>query len=286
MPVKYSVKDTKTGRELVLESAWDDSIAEYMARNHITNLQVNYAKGFIGDDVRFLPKLPFLEGLHMIFYHIKDISPIHDLVNLRRLGLGCPVKTVVDFTCFPHIEGCSIMRSVKTKGLSTAYSLKSLGLNPYSQKDLSELSGLVNLESLSISQSRLTSLEGLENLTKLTKLGIHMLSYLISLHGIESLAQLEELDVVTCKKINSIEEVHSLTSLRLLAIDNCGEIGSLHPVVGLNKLEKVFFTESTNILDGDLSPLASLPHLKRVAFMDRKHYSHRCTPELDGVVAK
>jgi hypothetical protein len=33
------------------------------------------------------------------------------------------------------------------------------------------------------------------------------------------------------------------------------------------------FYESTNVLDGDLSPLKDLPKLKHVAFMERPHYS-------------
>lgn len=55
-----------------------------------------------------------------------------------------------------------------------------------------------------------------------------------------------------------------------MKIDNCGDIESLKPIQHLKKLKELSFAESTNILDGDLSPCKGI---KSVGFMERKHYT-------------
>jgi hypothetical protein len=102
-----------------------------------------------------------------------------------------------------------------------------------------------------------------------------LLRRLGSLAGVEGLANLEELNIDTCRAIRSIEEVSALSRLRRLHLSNDGEIESLKPLDTLNGLEAVTFVESTNIVDGDLSPLVRQKNLRRVSFRNRRHYSHR-----------
>ena len=72
----------------------------------------------------------------------------------------------------------------------------------------------------------------------------------------------------------SIDEIGRLTRLMRLFLNNIGPLASLAPLDQLTNLEWMTFDGSTNILDGDLSPLTRLPHLSRVAFQNRRHYSH------------
>jgi len=92
-------------------------------------------------------------------------------------------------------------------------------------------------------------------LTKLRSLRLALLRRLASLAGVEGLANLEELDIHSCRAIRSIEEIGSLSRLKKLFLNNDGEIESLKPIDNLDGLETIGFYESTNILDGDLSPL-------------------------------
>lgn len=133
----------------------------------------------------------------------------------------------------------------------------------------------MNLEFLSILNAPVTNVLGLSSLTRLRSLRLGNLRRLNSLSGIEHLSNLEELELHTCKNINSLDEVGGLRSLKRLYINNDGNIMSLSPLDGLERLESVLFYESTNILDGDLSPLLRQTNLSRVAFRDRRHYSHR-----------
>jgi hypothetical protein len=89
------------------------------------------------------------------------------------------------------------------------------------------------------------------------------------------LAKLEELEIHTCPAIGSITEVGNLTRLRKLHLNNDGNIESLKPLCSLRGLESVLFYESTNILDGDLSPLLCQNKLTQVSFQNRRHYSRR-----------
>jgi hypothetical protein len=57
-------------------------------------------------------------------------------------------------------------------------------------------------------------------------------------------------------------------------VNNCGDIETLKPLSRLTSLEWVTFSESTNIVDGDLSSLFQM-RLSRIAFQNRRHYSHK-----------
>ncbi len=110
----------------------------------------------------------------------------------------------------------------------------------------------------------------------LKSLRLGCLRRLSSLTGLERLTALERLDVDTCRAFHSIEEIGSLLNLRELFLNNDGKIETLSPVAHLDRLEWVGFSESTDIVDGDLTPLVELKSLSRVGFMNRRHYSHRC----------
>lgn len=102
---------------------------------------------------------------------------------------------------------------------------------------------------------------------------LYNLKKLRSLSGIENLVGLEELEVNGCTSVVSIKEIGNLVNLKKLQLCDDGNIDSLTPLEGLNKLQTVLFYGSTNIIDGDLSPLVRLDNLMKVEFQDRKHYS-------------
>jgi Leucine-rich repeat (LRR) protein len=148
-------------------------------------------------------------------------------------------------------------------------------VNRYKGREVSDFGRLVSLESLAILTAPIANLQGLSPLTRLRSLRLGNLRRLTSLGGIEHLANLEELEVHTCRKIRSIDEVGALSKLQRLYLNNDGDIESLKPLMNLTELGSVSFYESTNILDGDLSPLLLQKSLTNVAFQNRRHYSHR-----------
>jgi internalin A len=279
----FTVEPGQFGSRLVLRCKWHPRVGEYIRQYEIKELYLNYALGFKGKDITFLQDLSDLEWLKIVHYTIEDISPIHKLPKLRVLEIGTYCKTVVDFSRFPSLEECYLEWRPGAKSLFECQKLKRLFLNRYTAKSAREIAGLRSLRVLSIANSPLETVEDLGGLNQVTFLGLYNLRRLRSLRGIEGLARLEELEVNGCWSLHSIEEVEQFHRLRKLQLCDNRVIESLRPIRALSQLESVLFYGSTNVKDGDLSPLVGLKHLRHISFQDRPHYTHRMT-ELQKVV--
>jgi hypothetical protein len=269
------LEDGKYGRRAVLRAGWCDELIGYFARNRIVELELNQAKGWRGDELSFLAALPGLMSLEILDFNIRDVKPIHLLRKLKRLGVTTYCSTEIDFSVFSELESCSLEWRARSESLFGCTTLRELFVNRYPGRDVAPFANLVNLESLAILNAPVQDLHGLAALTRLRSLRLAVLKLLSSLAGIESLEGLEELEVHTCRAIRSIGETSSLVGLKRLYLNNDGDIESLKPLESLGGLEAVVFYESTNILDGDLSPLLRQRNLSRVSFQNRRHYSHR-----------
>jgi hypothetical protein len=270
-----SLEDGKYGRRAVLNSHWSDELVGYLVSNEVVELELNQAKGWKGEELSFLTSLPNLKSFEIFDFNIRNIEPIHHLHKLRRLGVTTYCSTRIEFSAFPELESCALEWRAKAASLFECATLKELFINRYNGKDSAPFGKLANLESLAILNAPLENLHGLSTLTKLRSLRLANLKRLATLEGIEGLTNLEELEIHTCRAIGSIREVGSLLRLKKLNLNNDGDIESLKPLDHLNGLEAVVFYESTNIVDGDLSPLLRQRNLARVSFQNRRHYSHR-----------
>jgi hypothetical protein len=159
------------------------------------------------------------------------------------------------------------------KSLYDCTTLKHVFINNCPVTSLHAFDKLKNLEYLSLKSPKLESIGDVKTLQKLNFLGIYIAGELSSLEGIEQFHNLEMLEIERCRKISNIEPVKALKKLQRLMIANCGKIDSLKPVAELKKLREIFFHESTNILDGNLAILKSLPNLEDVSFQERRHYN-------------
>jgi hypothetical protein len=263
------------GRRAVLNSGWADVMTAYFSSNRIVELELNQAKGWKGDNLSFLSRLPDLKLFEIFDFNIKDIAPIHSLRGLRRLGVTTYCSTEIHFSAFPYLESCGLEWRPKAALLFDCKTLKDLFINRYSGKGVASFAKLTNLESLAILNAPVENLLGFGTLKKLRSLRLANLRRLTSLAGIEQLTSLEELEIHTCRAITSITGVEYLSRLKKLHLNNDGKIASLKPLEKLTILESVLFYESTNIVDGDLSPLMRLKNLVRVSFQNRRHYSHK-----------
>lgn len=269
------LEDGKYGSRAVITSSWSPQTTEYLRANNVRELELNYAKGWTGGNLSFLEELPQLRAFKIIDWEISSVEPIHFLHGLRLLEVMTQCKTPIRFAEFPQLLDCGLEWRARSDSLFSCATLKELFINRYRKKDLDAFSALVNLETLAILNAPVENLHGLRALKHLRQLRLGNLRRLTSLTGIEALTDLEELRIDTCPAISSIDEVASLIHLRKLFIDNSGQIESLKPLRELDHLESVGFVESTNILDGDLSPLILKKNLSRVSFQNRRHYSHR-----------
>jgi Leucine-rich repeat (LRR) protein len=270
-----TLEDGKYGRRAVVTGTWSDRFLDEFARDEVVELELNQGKGWAGKDLSFLDQLPGLKSFEIFDFNITDVESIHRLRKLKRLGVTTYCSTAIEFSAFPDLEICTLEWRPKANSVFQCTTLKDFFINRYKGEDTEPFGNLVHLESLQILNSPVASLDGLRTLSKLRTLRLANLRCLKSLAGIESLAHLDELEIHTCRGIGSIEEVGSLSQLKRLNVNNCGSIESFRPLTRLHDLEMVVFYESTNILDGDLSPLTQHRNLTRVSFQNRRHYSHR-----------
>ncbi len=269
---KIKVVNSEIGQQAYIGSEVE-SVMEYVENNGIKGVIVSFDYGYRGSNLDFLKNYPFLETITIQYYGDIDISAIHYLNNLKKIAINIITNDtqLIDFTCFPILDTCFFDWRPKAKSIFQCTTLRDLRISKFKKDDLANLQELTNLESLLISSSPIKSLKGIENL-KLSSLKLNYLTKLDSLTYIEGLANsLQELDIHACKKINSIESISFLKRLDKLGVNNCGEISSIKPIKNLKKLDRFNFWETTNILDGDMTPCLNI---KKVAFQNRKHYTH------------
>jgi Leucine-rich repeat (LRR) protein len=262
------------GIRCVLAQPWSEPLRRQLHAKRIAELELNDGKGWLGTDVSFLTEFPELRALSILRLPLKSVKSINALHELRRLTVFTYCNTEIRFENFPHLVGCSLEWRPKAISLFDCKTLTYLFINHYQGKGTEQFARLENLESLAILNAPIRDLRGLANLRKLRSLRLAGLSRLGSLSGIQGLTNLEELNIHTCNALRSVTEIESLEALKRLHLNNCGAIESLSPLRSLRNLEFLSFYESTNIVDGDLSPLTENRKLTSVTFQNRRHYSH------------
>lgn len=263
------------GTKAIVKVKWHDSLLEVLLKHDIRELELNIGKGWRGKNIEFLKELTQLRSLIIGDLTLDLIEPIHYLHELIELELETYSDIPVDFSAFPKLTDCWFEWIKGSDSLFDCKGLKSLGVNSYKKKSSEPFSNLEQLENFSLLNSSVEDLNGIFKLTKLTSLRIARLRKVTSLNGIEALEDLEALEIATCKSIRSFTEIFSLTKLKTLFLLNTGDIATLHGIENLTELEKFIFYESTNIVDGDLSPILGLKKLKSIGFQNRRHYNHR-----------
>lgn len=272
---KVDFEQGKFGLKAIIKVRWEDSLLRLLLERNIRELELNIGKGWRGKSIEFLKELSQLQSLEIHDETLELIEPIHYLPNLAELELATYSDFPVDFHAFPKLENCGFEWIKGSDSLFDCKSLKGLGLNSYKKKSSEPFSNLVNLERLTLLNSPIENLNGIVKLVGLVYLSIANLGKVTSLIGIDALRDLEVLEIDRCKGISSVSEAFSLSKLKNLFLLNTGDIETLRGIENLTELEQLIFDESTNIVDGDLSPILSLKKLKKISFQNRRHYTHK-----------
>lgn len=263
------------GVKATIKTKWKDSLIDLLVNRDIRELELNIGKGWRGKNIEFLKELPHLRSLVIGDLTLELIEPIHYLHELIELELETYSDSPVNFNAFPKLTSCWFEWIKGSDSLFDCRNLKSLRVNNYKKKSSEPFSRLMKLEQLALLNSPVEDLAGLFELKHLKELRIARLSKIADLGQISLLKELKILDIGTCKGIRSVSEVFFLGKLKALFLSNIGDIETLRGIESLTELEQLIFDESTNIVDGDLSPILSLKRLKKISFQNRRHYTHR-----------
>lgn len=268
--------------EVVVTGPWTEQAAEPILSGEADRLVLNYAHGFAETDLEFLRELP-LRQLVVLDRRLTSLAPLEGLSEtLEFLHLTTDPKLSVDVAQFPRLVDLSADWQQVRSTVSAAVRLERLHIGRYSESDLKPLSGLGRLQRLALTdRPRLASLAGLEAFPDLRSLGGYLAGDLIDIAELGGRGLLEELELEGCRKLARIDAIAGCVRLSRLNLSECGDLASLRPLTGLAALEVVQLFGSTKVLDGDLAPLAGLPHLKELRMQSRRHYR----PGVDDIQA-
>ena len=271
---KKNIEDTEWGQAIYVSSDTIKDDMLFIIKNNIKGVIISNDNGYLLDNVDFFKEYNFIEIVIISAYKEVDYAGIQYLKNLKVLALNILSKDnqIIDFSKFPNLLDCRFTWRTKASSLFDCTSLEYLGITKYKGESLEKFNKLVNLKTLSIGQSSIETLNGLKKLVSLENLDLFNNRKLVDFHGIGDLKSLKKLSIEYCKGLNKINEVGSLHNLEKLIINNCEDIDSIKPIEGLKNLKEFYFQDSTNIIDGDISPCIGL---SKASFQDRKHYNYR-----------
>lgn len=245
-----------------------------MRSDRVDRLVLNYARGFREPDLEFLRGLP-IRGLSILSYTVTDLSPIYALADtLTDLAVGRS-RGPLDLQRLPHLRKLSTDWSSIHSTVQFAGELDDLYLAGYRPHDLHPLSHLTQLTRLRMKHyPSVRSIDGLQSFSHLEELliaGARQLADITALNE-PTLSGLKTLNLGSCRKIPDLAPIGQRGELKVLNAADCGDLPTLAPLADLTRLEELYLYESTNVLDGDLTPIAQLPALRELAMMNRRHY--------------
>jgi len=203
-----------------------------------------------------------------------DVQGLRALSNLKALALHAPPCGEINFGWFPRLKRAEIDSLDDGRySVFDSRSVNSLYVMDYPFEDMERVASMVQLVDLSVGPARrLKDVDALSALTSgLQSLGFYYCPKVSSWASLKSLVNLRKLDIENSAP-RRIDFVSSMAFLGSLSISDCKQIETLAPIKYCTELREVWASGSTNIADGDLSPLMELPHLQTVALANRRHY--------------
>lgn len=263
---------------MVVTGPWSAAATEVLQRGEADGLVLNYARGFVEEDLEFLEGGWSVRRLKVLDRGISDLVPIGRLGgSLEALSVQAAPRAGLDLGVLPHLLSISGEWALLRQTLGTADALQRVITWKFDETDLHAFRDHVGLQKLTIKEApHLESLAGVTDLPDLAVLSVFLARRLSDISDITGLASsLQELELEDCPGINAIDDVESLVNLGFFGISECGEIESLAPVALLRELETLHAWGSTRVVDGDLTPLTRLPRLKEVRMRNRRDYKPR-----------
>ena len=276
MSAPFFISEKAAVRTLVLNGEWTSAAAPYMQEHGLVGLRLSGYLGWRSTNLDFLREAPFVEYLEILTTKLEDISGIYALKELSYLSLEGKTPAL-DLSQFPRLKTLATGRvsPLFLRDLGKGKTIRKLVLMGPGDKVLGALNELPVLENLGISYASIRDLSFAARAPGLRRLSLIACKLLRSLTGIESLRELLVLWIEQAKTLSDIGALAQVQTLRTLNLKECPNIETISGLRMLPNLETVGLMQTTNVKDGDLSPLLTLPELKNATFLDRPHYSHR-----------
>ncbi len=273
--VTIAGQEYSTAIEQLDLSDQDLTDADLISLGEMTNLkELNLEGNRQISDLTPLAGLNTLESLALpIPSEVTDLSPIAGLSDLKILSIqenqsnAQPVSKIEDYGPIASLKN-----------------LEELDLSVTNLKDLSFVSGLGSLKSMSLVGSlALPDLTALKDLSQLETLDIYA-GGLGNPAGIEGLTQLRHLELgneSTAFQMKDLSVLSGLTKLEYLRVDADG-LESFHGMEQLENLKEAYFWGSSATY-GDVSPLGGVTQLQILRLPDRSGGNKMSPYSADGL---
>lgn len=270
MTVRH-VKD-RDGERVELWDPWSPADVADLARSRATRVVL---QGFGGKVLPPIELPPNVEELVVGPVNITSDGAVAHLTHLRRLYLATYAQDKIDFGRLARLEA---LHFYWRPGGETAFAhpgLTSLGVRHYPFPDLEPLRAMTQLRELLIGNTRrIHSLAGIEALPALETLQVIDVAAPLDVAALAAGSRgLRFLQLASCSQLRSVEAIGSLDRLEKLDLNDTGKIPSIRALAHLSALRTLYLAGTTNIVDGDLSPLFALPALEELRIGNRRHYS-------------
>lgn len=266
------------GRLAIIKDESFEDIIQTINSEDIEAITLNCARGWMREDVSFLSCLPRIKNLSVITSNVENITAIENMELLEELELTATIKDSINFRSLKNLKTCYLHWWNSAANIFECNWLKELHLDELKIKNVSEieeLSNLVSLEKLVISNSNIKSLSWLKSLKQLKELELINCRSLTDFSEISNLTNLNKLQIEGCNKLSELRFLKALPNLEWLDLSSNGGVPSIANLADSNKLKILFMTGSTSVEDGDLSFLVDLPKLAILSFTGKKHYTHK-----------
>ncbi len=243
----------------------DNIDLDYLKNKYTVRLSGKYEEKFLE---KFLEKFKCIKNLDIgnKYGGSRDNSFIYDLPNLEGLVLSLykDVDFVLDCNKLPkslyslHLQVYSKKKIINIEDLNKT-GLQHLTISDFDEKDLTKLSGLTKLKSLSFRTAKIKSLKGIENLTNLKVLSFGGVRSLTDISDITTLQKLKFLEFDICWKMQDFSPIAALKELEVLKLMDCKNLASIKFVKELPKLRQLYTLGTTIINDFDTTPAKDVP---------------------------
>lgn len=266
----YDLRRYRFGYSLALNCSWNKSL-ERLARKYPLTEIIAGPHGLT--DLSFLHRLKHIRRLMLRADRGTDLRPVESLKNLvvLRLYSAWEPASVLNLCALPELRACAMDWWPQWSSVLRCGRLQFLRVWNARKVPHWDLKGLSELQELELLRCHGTRTVELAPQTRLASLAIRRCRCFESVSPPACLRGLKYLWLEGQHRLD-IKTIARFKDLVRLWLDAQGKVPSLAFLKPLKKLKRLEFEYSTNILDGDLEFLTSLPNLERVNYHERRHY--------------
>jgi hypothetical protein len=261
-------------RTLCVDARHSVACAELWATGRYNELRISEFENPGLKDIEFLSIFRKITYLHLMLDRKIDLSPLCQHANSLQ-GFSCNdgingLKDCRPFTCL-ELWGQKYFPSMKFA--DTYPNLLGLCLSG-KYTNLEALPRADNLKEISLPQTSIESLQGIERYPELEKVLIYQARKLHDISQLSKLKNLKEIDFDKCRcLVQGGFDWSCLHGLRKMVYMGCTAMPDLQFIREMPDLFWLVIMD-TNVLDGDLNPVAEHPRLQHFVCTSYRHFTH------------